>query len=369
MVKKRKFYFLLKPKQLKISYLLFSFLFLIVVINTTISQEVPDQKQYRVMFYNVENLFDIKNDSLTNDDEFTPDGMRHWDNRKFYQKINNIYKVIISVGEWQPPALVGLCEVENRYVLNKLVYQTPLKKYDYKIIHEESPESRGIDVALIYRPDLFQSIYSEKVSVKFSTSDYRTTRDILYVKGVLGDNDTIHVFVNHWPSRYGGYLVSKPKREIAAGVLRTKVDSVFNTQNFAKILIMGDFNDEPFDESLSGVLNAKADTTGMVETDLFNLMFSEKGDWNSGSHKYREDWTNLDQLIVSKSLINSRNGMVVSDKGARIYKADFLLEEDKTHLGVKPFRTYIGMKYNGGFSDHLPVYLDLIISPQKEIAH
>lgn len=320
----------------------------------------------RIVFYNVENLFDIENDSLTNDDEFTPEGIRYWDNHKFYQKINNIYKVLISVGEWQPPAIVGLCEIENRYVLNKLIYQTPLKKYNYKIIHEDSPDKRGIDVGMIYRIDLFQPIEHHSIEVDFPGTDYRTTRDILYVKGVFMNSDTLHLYINHWPSRYGGYLVTKPKRARAAKILRQHVDSVFGVDPIANILIMGDFNDEPTDESLSLVLKAKADTSDIIGIDLYNMMTNLNNDWKSGSHKYRADWAVLDQIIVSSAFVKGKNGLIMSDQGASIFNAQFLMEKDEKFLGEKPFRTYVGMKYNSGFSDHLPVFVDLIVEEKTD---
>ncbi|MEZ5083825.1 MAG: hypothetical protein R2750_10305 [Bacteroidales bacterium] len=138
------------------------------------------------MFYNVENLFDTKDDSLTNDNEFLPESDRHWDNHKFYTKLNRIYKVIIGVGEWEPPAIVGLCEIENRYVLNKLVYDTPLKTFNYKIVHYESPDERGIDVAMIYRPDIFSVDTSVAINISFPFDPESRTRDILYVRGRLG---------------------------------------------------------------------------------------------------------------------------------------------------------------------------------------
>jgi predicted extracellular nuclease len=325
-----------------------------------IAQENSSIRKYRIVFYNVENLFDVEDDSLTNDDEFTPDGIRHWDNHKFYRKINNIYKVLISVGEWQPPAIVGLCEIENRSVLNKLIYQTPLKKYDYKIIHEDSPDSRGIDVGMIYRSDIFHPIIYSNIEVDFPGTAYRTTRDILYVKGVLNNEDTMHIFVNHWPSRYGGYLVTKPKRARAAEILRSNVDSILAISQNANVLIMGDFNDEPTDESLSVILNAKADTTNFKSSDLLNLMYQLDDNWQLGSHKFREEWTVLDQIIVSRHFFKGGSGLKISDEGAAIFNSSFLLEKDEKYLGEKPFRTFVGMKYNGGFSDHLPVYVDLI---------
>ena len=197
------------------------------------------------MFYNVENLFDVFNDSLTNDDEFTPEGERHWNNYKFYKKLNNLSKVIIGIGEWNPPSVIGFCEIENRFVLNKLIYETPLKNFDYKIIHSDSPDRRGIDVAFLYRQSKFEPFLLLPVPIHFPDNPESKTRDILYVKGILNKTDTIHFFVNHWPSRYGGYEDSKPRRMCVASVLRSKVDSILSVNHHPNIIIMGDFNDEP----------------------------------------------------------------------------------------------------------------------------
>ena len=268
--------------------------------------------------------------------------------------------MIIGIGGWNPPVIVGLCEVENRFVLNKLVYQTPLKTFDYKIIHEESPDWRGIDVALIYRSSGFTPIEYRTIGIRFPFDTVSRTRDILHVKGILSERDTIHIFVNHWPSRYGGYLVTKPKREFVAAVLRKQVDSLFIAENNPNIIIMGDFNDEPWDESINDFLQAKIDTATLQKNDLFNLMSSYKKDGVEGTSKYLEDWSIIDQFIVSANLISGKQPLQVLNSGAQIYNPDFLFEDDFKHLGEKPFRTYVGFSYNNGYSDHLPIYIDLI---------
>ena len=342
-------------------------LIIFLVSSSLFSAEVKAQinssenkNRFRIVFYNVENLFDIYNDSLTNDDEFTPEGIRSWNNHRFYKKLNNIYKVIVGIGKWEPPSVVGLCEIENRFVLNKLIYKTPLKNLDYKIIHEESPDWRGIDVALLYRQDKFEPLYFETINIRFPFDTSKRTRDILYVKGLIADNDTIHLFVNHWPSRYGGYLASKPKREFVASVLKNKTDSVFKTNRLANILIMGDFNDDPADESLTIFLKAKSDTSELVNPGLFNLMSVYKKEWKAGTLKYKENWNVFDQIIVSDALLFGSNNLIISPERAKIYNADFLFEEDSKYLGKKPFRTYTGAKYNDGYSDHLPVFVDVL---------
>jgi hypothetical protein len=345
---------------------LFGILFVVLIVSLTLlSQDWPDQEKTdnrdRIVFYNVENLFDIYNDSLTNDDEFTPEGERRWNNYRFYKKLNNLSKVIISIGEWDPPAVIGLCEIENRFVLNKLIYETPLKSFDFKIIHLESPDRRGIDVAMLYRKSKFEPLFYFPVRINFPGDTLSKTRDILYVKGIFSGIDTAHLFINHWPSRYGGYEDSKTKRLFVASVLRNKVDSVFRSEANPNIIIMGDFNDEPWDESIADGLKAKTDTALLSPDHLICLMGFAKKDGSTGTNKFQSEWSIIDQFIVSGNLFTGDNPMKVSEEGGRIYRESFLLEKDETNLGFRLNRTYVGPVYHGGFSDHLPVYLDLIL--------
>ena len=336
-------------------FVVFIFCFFSLSVQSQNNFNIP---RFRIVFYNTENLFDIYNDSLKLDDEFTPDAIRHWDNRKFYKKLNNVYKVLINIGEWEPPAVIGLCEIENRFVLNKLVYETPLKKFGYKIIHEESPDKRGIDVAMLYRPDLFVPVYYEVIPVRFPFDTASRTRDILYVKGLVY-SDTIHFFVNHWPSKYGGVMGTEPKREFVASLLKSKTDSLFQISDSVKIFIMGDFNDGPSDESVSKFLSAKPYISSPESGGLYDLMSGLYKKEKTGTHKYQGRWEILDQFIVSGAMLMNKPGAVISPEGAHIYNPGYLLEEDEKYTGKKPFRTFTGMKYNGGFSDHLPVYVDL----------
>jgi hypothetical protein len=346
---------------------LYGLLFLVLIIQQVLwSQELQSSGnpvyRDRIVFYNVENLFDVFNDSLTNDDEYTPEGDRHWNNHKFYKKLNNLSKVIISIGEWNPPSVIGLCEIENRFVLNKLIYETPLKSFDYKIIHAESPDRRGIDVAFLYRKSRFNPLFYSPIPINFPDDTLSKTRDILYVKGVLAETDTVHFFVNHWPSRYGGYEDSKPRRMFVASVLRSKVDSILSVNYNPNIIIMGDFNDEPGDESIRVVLRAKSDTFGLKKNELVDLMGLIKKNNMIGTNKFQSEWSVIDQFICTGNLLTGKNGLKVAGEGASIYDASFLLEKDETNLGFRLNRTYIGPIYHGGFSDHLPIYLDLINS-------
>ncbi|MDY0200499.1 MAG: endonuclease [Tenuifilaceae bacterium] len=321
-------------------------------------QRIQAQDRYRIMFYNVENLFDPFNDSLKRDDEFTPEGTRYWTWRRMEEKANNIYKVITAVGEWDPPTMVGFCEIENRFVIERITQHTPLSKFNYQIVHRESPDMRGIDVGLIYRPDQFTIEEERFFRVSLPNDSNRTTRDVLYTRGIIDGLDTLHVFVNHWPSKYGGALVSEPGRIAAGKLVRQKVDSIKIFHPDARIIIMGDFNDTPDSRPLIEGLAASLPEEPFTADGLYNLHlpYVAKGE---GTLKYQGAWEIIDMMIVSKGLLNAKHGVYTTPDGGKIYRADFLLEEDERFVGVVPFRTYIGFKYHGGYSDHLPIYMDL----------
>jgi len=319
------------------------------------------QKSFRVMFYNVENLFDCRHDTLKNDYEFLPNSMRAWHYGKYKQKVTNISKVITAVGEWDPPALVGLCEVENDSVLTNLVKYSPLKKFGYRYIMTHSCDERGIDVALLYQRGSFRLIEHDSIRIVFPDKHQRATRDILHVAGQVINGDTLDVFVCHMPSRTGGEKESEPSRILAASFLKNYSDSLFLVRTHPNILIMGDFNDYPHNKSISEVLGAKAPSTTPDDKKLYNLLAEREKDKTFGSYKYQGEWNILDQLIVSGFLLNNKEGLFTSEKQAGICNQSFLLEKDEKYSGVKPFRTYYGMKYQGGYSDHLPVFLDFTL--------
>jgi len=205
-------------------------------------------KKVRLMFYNVENLFDTENDSLTNDDEFLPDGAKYWTPFKYREKLTHIYKVFAAVGQWQGVDIAGLCEVENLKVLEDLVNTTPLKSVGYKILHKNSTDPRGIDVAILYNPATVKVLYYNAVPVLYPESSGRG-RDILHAVFTTPGNDTLHFYVNHWPSRFSGHIETEEKRLAAALTLKRHSDSVMLAQPGAKIVITGDFNDHPTDGS------------------------------------------------------------------------------------------------------------------------
>lgn len=332
--------------------------FIVLLVFTVQIHAQNREDEFSVLFYNVENLFDTKDDLATIDEEFTPNGDRYWTNSKLKDKLLKISKVLISGAGWEPPQLIGLCEIENRFVLEKLLNDTPLKAFPYEIIHKESPDERGIDVAFLYNKDLFYPLFYRYFPLKLENGSVEETREILYVSGVLNKTDTLHVFLNHWPSRYGGLLETQALRNLAAQTLRNQFNKLQNEYTHPKVIILGDFNDQPTDESIASVLKTKSSEDEFTESDIVNL--SEQ--WMSeetGTIKYRSQWSVFDQVMVSGSLLLSDSGFVAEPWMAQIVKLPFLLEEDEQYGGVKINRTFIGYRYNGGFSDHLPVLLRL----------
>ncbi len=312
---------------------------------------VQAASSYTVMFYNVENLFDCEDDPRVNDNEFLPNKGKYWSPKRYTAKRENIARVIAAVGEGKAPVLVGLCEVENEEVVRQLVQYRPLSNLRYRYVHYESPDPRGIDVALLYQPRYFTPLETRPLPVIYTTG--KATRDVLYVKGVLASTDTLHIMVCHAPSRRGGEVASALKRQQAMSVVCQQVDSLLAAQSQAKILIMGDFNDTPVDKSIVDVLGAVPLQQLTDSTRLVNMMTDA-----SGSYKYRGEWSQLDQLMVSPALLSGK-GFVVENKKGYVYSAEFLLQDDATHMGKKPYRTYQGPRYLGGYSDHLPIYLRL----------
>lgn len=303
-----------------------------------------------VAFYNVENLFDTINDPLTKDDEFTPESEKGWTNIRYQKKINDLAKVISSLNNADLPVLVGFAEVENKLVLEDLIKTNSLKDGGYNIVHEESPDIRGIDVALIYKKTNFKYLGHKKIPIPLNTK-YKV-RDILYTKGILNEMDTLHIFVNHWKSRSGGQEKTEAQRIQCAQTLRNSINSILAIHKNAKILIMGDLNDEPLNKSVFETL--KANNSGKPES-LNNLMLtlSKNG---FGTHNYRGNWNMLDHIIVSNNLTNNNNSLVVSENTGHIFSADWITYTSKEG-NKSPSRTYGGSNYYGGYSDHYPVYI------------
>ena len=303
------------------------------------------------MFYNVENFYDTINDPKTNDDEFTPAGKVPWTAERFNTKVKHIDQVLNDISSPAMPDIVGFAEVENQQVLELLTSSATLSKAKYSIVHYDSPDERGIDVALLYNPATFKVIASEPLHITLPANDL--TRDILYVKGKLNSGEILHVFINHWPSRREGTELSEPKRMAAAGVLRAKIDAIQKLEKSPDILIMGDFNDEPSNNSITQGLKALSPDTAISNNNIYSLLYPEfkKGE---GSLFYK-DWDLFDQIIVSGNMLSHKKGFKTSVENAGIFKAEYLLFKNKSGES-RPNRT-MGEKYFGGYSDHLPVYV------------
>jgi endonuclease/exonuclease/phosphatase family metal-dependent hydrolase len=255
------------------------------------------------------------------------------------------------------PIAIGVCEVENDWVLRQLCLNTPLRRFDYDYVHCDSPDRRGIDVALLYRKSLFEVLYYESIPVLDSTDSSFKTRDILLVKGVIKDMDTVFLLMNHFPSKRLGYEAYE-KRLLAATVLYNTLDTIMQRYSDSKIIVMGDFNDTPFDACMTKVLKVSPHKKDWETNTLINLMADIS--LEKGTYKYQAVWSCIDQILITKNLHpNYSTSIEVVNGVANIYEANFLLIPDNKFLGFKLYRTYTGPKYNGGFSDHLPIYIDI----------
>jgi len=327
--------------------------------SNNLNLERRENERFRIVFYNVENLFDYFDDSTTIDEEFLPNQGRYWNKRRYADKQQKLSKTLIALGGWEAPELIGLCEIENRYVLTSLTQFTPLKNARYEIIHQDSRDRRGIDVAAIYRPDKFELINYEYYPLNFPFDPESRTRDILHVIGKLPNQDTLHYFVNHWPSKFGGEFETMPKRNYAAKFLRQKVDSILTISPNANIVLSGDFNDEPESEAMTTELGVELELDQVNSNNqLYNLMYPLR--YLTGTHSFENKWSIIDQFVVTGNLIQSNSKTFILDRNPIIGDLDFLIMEGATGA-TRPFRTYQGPKYVGGFSDHLPILLDLVL--------
>lgn len=334
-------------------------LFLLSAIAFGQKENFKPKKSFTIVFYNVENLFDTLDDPLTEDDEFTPGSEKNWSTERYQKKLEDISKVLSSINKKELPEIIGLCEVENRKVLEDLVKTGKLRKKDYGIVHKDSPDTRGIDVALLYRKDEFKSVSHKAIPVVFRFDSTLKTRDILYVKGKASVSGILHIFVNHWSSRREGQQQTERKRIFSSVVLRKAVDSILNFEPEAKIIIMGDFNDEPTNMSLHSVLNATNKRKNANSRDLYNLMYDKHNFENTGTYSYKGNWNMLDNLIVSQSVITDKNNYHVDYTGGKIYRDDWMMYDNPKIGELTPNKTYGGNMYFGGVSDHLPVFMVL----------
>ena len=321
-----------------------------------------------IAFYNLENLFDTIDDPKIHDEDFTPEGRNIWTSERYQKKLRNMADVISLIGKKQtgaPPVILGVAEIENRQVLEDLIHTGKLKKYPYGIIHFDSPDHRGIDVALLYIKNIFHPVNAQNIPLKIYREGKRIyTRDILVVSGIL-DNEKIHIIVNHWPSRRGGEARSRPLRIKAAEKNLQIIDSIRRTEPNPKIIIMGDLNDDPVSPSVKDVLRAKGKKSNVLKNDLYAVMehFYRAG---IGTLAYRDSWNLFDQIFVTYPLIEGTTGKVKDYSSFKLWKEGIFnsrfLTNDKGAFKGYPFRTFAGGQYLGGYSDHFPVYIILIKS-------
>ncbi len=333
-----------------------------VLLFLTLSLYAAGDGKYVVAFYNVENFFDIYDDPNVIDEEFTPDGPKEWTQAKYDKKLANISRVLygIAAANKDYPAVIGLSEVENRRVLDDLVSTERLAQAGYQIVHYDSPEARGVDVALLYRPDVFSLEWSDVFQPEIPERPDFRTRDILAVCGTI-DGERFCFFVNHWSSRYGGAKASEYLRVGCASTLRKYADSLMASDPDLKIVIMGDMNDDPYNRSLAEVIGAKREVGDVEPGGYFNPY------WNVlkagyGTLGYQDAWNLFDNIIVNSNLLEGGSGVLriqeAEDSGfyGRIFKRSYMIQQKGKYRNY-PLRSYSGNSFLGGYSDHLPVYI------------
>lgn len=347
------------------NYFLFTAFLLLVApypLHVTAQNNAKDGQEFYVAciaFYNVENLFDTINDPDKQDDDFTPEGTYRWNTEKYNEKLENLAEVIASIGtEITPdgPAVLGLAEVENRAVLEDLAAMPAIKDRNYQIVHYESPDFRGIDVAFFYQPKYFSVTHSTVYPLRMNTEEEIKSREHLVVSGIF-DGEPMHFIVAHWPSRRGGERRSRPLRIEAAKVVRHVIDSIKGIEPDAKIVFMGDLNDDPNNVSVKKYLNAHGNKDRLEEGQLYNTMYDlfRRG---VGSLAWRDSWNLFDQIIITQPFLNAPAN-TYRFHSAKVYNKPYITSQDGPFKGY-PFRSYSFGQYVGGYSDHFPTYIFVV---------
>lgn len=333
------------------------------------SQETKQQYKVAVIgFYNLENFYDTLDNPIVNDEEFTPGGPKNYNSAIYWDKVSHLATVISQIGidkNADGAAILGVAEIENDTVLKDLVRHNLLANRKYQMVHYDSKDARGVDVAMLYNPKYFTVEASDKLFVQLpgGSKDAYYTRDILWVKGKL-DGDAIHVYVNHWPSRSGGEERSAPARNAAAQVCRNHMDSILKTEPDAKFIVMGDLNDDPTNESVEKIIGAKGDVKNVKAGGMYNpwTRLYKNG---IGTLAYQDAWGLFDQIIISYPWLNkNQSGFFFWQQ--HIFNKEYMVENVGRYKGY-PMRTWDGNRYRGGYSDHFPTYLLLVkkIAPPK----
>lgn len=320
------------------------------------------QKPYKVVFYNFENLFDTIRDPEIFDAEFTPEGPKKWNSAKYEKKINNLSRVLFDIAaiDKNYPAVIGVSEIENRTVLQDVITTPKLAPANYRIVHYDSPDARGVDVAFFYRPDVFKLEGSAPIPFTMPELPNFRTRDIVTMWGTI-EGEPFYFMVAHWPSRLGGKEASAPKRERAAEIMRHAADSVLAINPATKIVMMGDMNDDATDRSIVEVIGAKSDIKDLQTGDYYNpyIDILRAG---IGTLAYRDQWNLFDNIIVSENLATGSEGQLKLQRAPKskyygnIFRAPYLFQKEGQFKGY-PLRTFVGNNFQGGFSDHFPVFI------------
>lgn len=338
------------------------FLFISLILVSTLFAQ---QKQYRIIvggFYNLENFYDTIDQPGVDDYDFTPNGTNHYSAEIFLDKVNHLADVVSIIGTDESPdglAFFGTAEIENRTVLEALVNHPKLKARNYQIVHYDGPDLRGVDCGFVYNPKYFKVLESRslRVNLKEVVKDWRPTRDVLYVKGILNNTDTVHVFVNHWPSRRGGEEATAPLRRFAAGISKHIIDSLMAINPNTKVLDMGDLNDNPTDPSMVKVLKCVDKKEKCQPGGLYNpwVAYYNKG---IGTLGYNDSWSLFDQIVLSSGWLDNKQTGYFFQK-ALIFSRDFMITKTGKFKGY-PKRTWDWAIYNAGYSDHFPTYLTFL---------
>lgn len=323
---------------------------------------MAQQKPYTVAFYNLENLFDIYNDPETHDDEFTPEGVKQWNEVKYQKKLSNMERVLFDMAAIQReyPIVIGVSEIENRSVLEDLITQPKLRGANYRICHYDSPDARGVDVAFLYRPDVFKLQGSENIKLVVEELPNFRTRDFVVMWGTIED-EPFYFLVSHWPSRLGGKEASAFKREACAKQIREIKDSLLRENPATKVVVMGDFNDDATDSSIVETMGAKGKVKELQTGDFFNP-FNQMLRAGLGTLAYQDAWNLFDNICITENLVNAEEGKLRLVKGngmkywGNIFSRPYMIQQEGQYKGY-PLRTFVTNNFQNGYSDHFPVYI------------
>ena len=336
------------------------FLLILSVMVLAATSVVAQDKPYMVAFWNFENLFDIYNDPETHDDEFTPEGIKKWNETKYQKKLSNLERVIFDMAAINKdyPVVFGVSEIENRSVLEDLVSQPKLKGAKYRICHFDSPDARGVDVAFLYRADVFKLEGCDNIKLNVPELPNFRTRDLVVMWGTI-EGEPFYFLVSHWPSRLGGKEASQFKRDACAKQIREIKDSLLQANPATKVVVMGDFNDDATDASLVKVMGAKGKLKELETGDFFNPYF-QMLKAGLGTLAYQDSWNLFDNICVTENLVNGTYGNLRLIKGKKFYgnifTRPYMLQQEGQYKGY-PLRTFVTNNFQNGFSDHFPVYI------------